>query len=171
MYSLALYNGNNMHDLKQPLVLLGVLLCIVVIAMVWSMQNTQSPTERKVAAPDFVPGPPSPEVQKMLSESRGFEVLISYTDNGFEPKNVTLRRGESIRFTNNSSRELWVAAVGSSEHPPYPGMSDCGGSSFDTCKVLKPREFWEFTFEESGTWKFQNNLDKGQTGTVLVEVR
>ncbi len=161
-----------MHDLKKPLALLAILALIVLCAYFWSTNMGKSTSETdSVVRDDFVPGPPSPEIVEMLEKSRGFEVLISYTDAGFEPAEANIKSGESIRFTNNSDHELWVAAVGSGELPQYPGMSDCGGSSLDTCKVLQPRDFWEFTFTESGTWTFQNNLDKGQTGIVEVQVQ
>ncbi len=164
-----------MQDLKRPLILLGVLLCIILIAMLWSMVNTgttQAPAQgERIAAPDFIPGPPPPEIIAMLEESKGFKVLISYTDGGFEPAAAVIEVGDAVRFTNNSSKDLWVAAAGSSEDPVYPGTSECGASSLDTCMVLEPREFWEFTFDQSGTWTFQNNLDKGQTGAVLVQVQ
>ena len=161
-----------MDDLKRPLVLLGILLCVVIAAFVWSAKGSDSVQEgATVSVPDFIPGPPPKEVVALLEKSKGFEVLISYTDHGFEPATATIAVGDAVRFTNNSSQDLWVASTGSSENPLYPGTSDCGGSTLDTCMVLEPREFWEFTFDESGTWTFQNNLDKGQTGSVLVQVQ
>ena len=113
--------------------------------------------------------PLTPEIEKQLKESRGFEFLVSYTERGFEPTEATIREGESVRFTNNSSDDLlWVAAVGTLDAPLYPGMSDCGGSLLDTCKELKPGEFWEFTFRERGDWSFRNNLKAADTGVIHV---
>ena len=159
-----------MYDLKKPFILLALLLVVVGITYVWSGTSGRPMTEN-VPEEKFVPGPPSAEVVEMLAKSRGFEALVSYTDRGFEPENVVINAGESIRFTNNSSHELWVAAAPQTGQSPYPGMSDCGGSSLDTCKVLEPRDFWEFTFTESGTWTFQNNLEKEETGSVRVQVQ
>ena len=165
-----------MHDLRKPVTLLALLLIVTGIIYFWpNVVNGPILKEDTIAGTDpyenFIPGPPPPEIVEMLEKSRGFEALISYTERGFEPSQVVLREGQSIRFTNNSMRDLWVAELGSSDAPLYPGVSDCGGSSFDTCKVLKPREFWEFTFEADGEWIFQNNLDKGQTGIVRVQVQ
>ena len=96
-------------------------------------------------------------------------MLISYTARGFEPKTVTVKNGDAIRFTNNSSEDLWVASTGASGSV-YPGTDkECGQSSFDTCHVLKHGEFWEFTFTTSGTWSYQNNRDTTMTGTVIVK--
>ena len=113
--------------------------------------------------------PLTPEIEKQLRESRGFEVLISYTDRGFEPLEATIQKGESIRFTNNSSSGLWVASMGNDAGPQYPGTSNCGASRLDTCNALEPLEFWEFTFNEAGDWAFRNNVTQEHVGVILVE--
>lgn len=148
--------------------LLALAILGVSVLVIWYVSPKQtSPTE--VTAPQTRTRPPfTPEVQAALAKSRGFSVLISYTDNGFEPTQATVKKGDAIRFTNNSSHDLWVAAQGTSGNPVYPGASDCGASSFDSCDTLQPGEFWEFTFSKTGTWTFVNNLDKGNTGAVQV---
>ena len=156
--------------LKGPLTLLTLLLCVVAVAYAWFVVTGAPQTlgEGSVVE-EFVPGPPSPEVVAQLEKSRGFEVFISYTDSGFEPREAMLKRGESVRFTNNSSRMLWIGSLGSEAAPLYPGTSDCGTSLFDTCKALKPRDFWEFTFERAGEWVFVNNLKKSDTGLIHAQ--
>ena len=161
-------------DLKGPLALLVFLLvALVIVYGAFLIFGAPKPTfdPIRVNVNEYVPGPPSPEVVAILEKSRGFEVLISYEDNGFWPKEATIRRGESVRFFNASSQDVWIAAVGAETSPVYPGASECGGSAFDTCKPLGSREFWEFTFENTGEWAFHNNLDKGKSGVVRVEVR
>ncbi|MCR4326005.1 MAG: hypothetical protein NUV59_04395 [Patescibacteria group bacterium] len=165
-----------MPNFKGPLLSLAMLLVVVVAAYFWfaiSGMPAEAPAGSDAstnAAEPFVPGPPPPDVVEMLRESKGFQALVSYTDSGFEPGEVAIEKGGTIRFTNNSSGDLWVAADGTAENPVYHGTSECGGSAFDSCRTLAPREFWEFTFEKSGTWLFRNNLKKGQTGAVRVEV-
>ena len=154
-----------MHGLKGPIALLAILLLVIVIAFALPFFM-----ERMTEEEPFVPRSPPPEVVEQLQKSRGFEALISYTDNGFEPTQVSIKQGQSVRFTNNSSHKLWIAAEAEVGTPSYPGVSECGGSAFDSCRALKHRDFWEFTFGEEGTWLFKNNLDKNKTGTVMVEV-
>ena len=160
-----------MQDLRKPVSLLVFLLGIVAIAYLWPVFfGFPSPQQPSVGVDEFVPGPPSPEVAAQLARSRGFEAFISYNDRGFEPSEVTIKKGQSVRFTNNSSSGLWIASAGSTENPQYPGVSDCGGSTFDSCHTLLPYDFWEFTFTENGIWMFQNNLDKTKAGVVKVRV-
>ena len=158
--------------LKGPLALLVLLVvALVLVYGTFLIFGAPSPTFNpiRVNVNEYVPGPPSPEVVAILEKSRGFEVLISYEDNGFWPKEATIRRGESVRFFNASSQDVWIAAAGADTSPVYPGTSECGASLFDSCKALQPRDFWEFTFEKEGVWNYQNNLEKRDTGIVRVE--
>ena len=162
-----------LNELKGPLALLLVAVGVMLLGyLLFAVSGVQEHDRSDSALmKEFVPEPPSAEVIAMLEKSRGFEVVVAYEDTGFWPSEVLLERGQSVRFTNNSSANLWVASDGSAENPEYPGLSDCGSSFFDTCRALAPREFWEFTFEKAGTWAFHNNLDKGKSGVVRVEVR
>jgi len=113
--------------------------------------------------------PLTPMMKAVLEKSKGFQALVSYTDRGFEPADVTLQKGEAVRFTNNSRGDLWVAATGTSG-PVYPSSgNECGQSAFDSCLSLKPNEFWEFTFDVAGTWSYADNLHKDKTGIIRVQ--
>ncbi len=127
-----------------------------------------SPLTLEVNADGVIIPPPMTETMKtVLEKSSGFQALVSYTDRGFEPQALSIKQGGTVRFTNNSPREIWVASVG----VPYPsGSADCGQSAFDSCVVLKPLEFWEFTFNEKGEWTYADNLHKEFTGKVRVHV-
>ena len=108
----------------------------------------------------------TPEVQAQVAASKGFQDLVSYTDTGFQPSSLAISKGETIRFTNNSHSDLWVAATGQS---PYPSKGNsCAGSDLDSCHVIHSGEFWEFTFDVVGTWSFINNIQKTDGGTVHV---
>ena len=160
-----------MNDLKKPIIILVVLLTICALAYVVTGRPSQTPSDVAPVAESDEPSPPSDEIMAYLAESKGFEYLVSYTGNGFEPQSLTIQKGEAVRFTNNSGEGLWVAASGAAG-AVYPGTgAECGQSSFDSCKVLKRGEFWEFTFNTGGTWSFQNNSVPTKTATVTVTVQ
>ncbi len=96
-------------------------------------------------------------MKEVLEKSTGFQLLVSYTDGGFQPSHASIKRGDTVRFTNNSSGEVWVSAAAVHNGNIFPGgPSSCGQSAFDSCTALQPKEFWEFTFDESGTWGYIN---------------
>lgn len=100
-----------------------------------------------------------------------FQVLVTYTENGFEPKTVNINKGDTVRFMDQSTNGMWVASNNHPTHSLYPekSASDCAGSSFDTCRVLKAGEFWEFTFNKVGTWRYHNHMNPSDEGTVVVK--
>ncbi len=154
---------------------IGIIAVLALCAAVFFFHGrAAAPADDSRAAADGqsgkIPQPPfTPEVRAMLAESSGFQFLVSFTDRGFEPASATIKKGETVRFTNNSSTDLWVASVGTADGAPYPGGSEeCGQSAFDTCKVLKPGEFWEFTFAQAGVWSYHNNRDTAVSGVVRV---
>ncbi|MAZ67156.1 hypothetical protein CL652_00035 [bacterium] len=99
-----------------------------------------------------------------------FHALVEYTDGGFSPASVTINKGETVRFVNNSSQPLWVSSAVHPTHSVYPEKSekDCLGSSFDTCRVLQAAEFWEFTFDYTGEWRYHNHVRPQDIGSIVV---
>ena len=103
-----------------------------------------------------------------------FDALISYTTNGFEPASVTVKKGDTVRFVNNATSDTWPASARHPTHTVYPGsdIQKCGTGSqatiFDACRGLKPGEFWEFTFNDTGEWAYHNHMDSSKFGKVIV---
>ncbi len=117
--------------------------------------------------------PPPPafteETQKKLEMFGRFDALISYTDGGFAPPSITISSGQTLRFTNNSSSAIWIAA-GDTPESRYPGGdSGCSSSKLDSCGPIATQDFWQFTFTEPGTWKVVNNVDKSKELIVVVQ--
>ena len=106
-----------------------------------------------------------------------FAALVTYTDNGFEPKTVAINAGETVRFVNQAETGMWVASNDHPTHTKYDGSvasQHCIGSdplagAFDTCRVLSAGEFWEFTFDKTGSWGYHNHRRSSDTGTIAVE--
>ena len=96
--------------------------------------------------------------------------IITYADAGYSPSSVTIKKGETVRWTNNSNAETWPASAMHPTHSVYPDKSagDCLGSSFDACRGLKTGESWDFTFNTAGTWRFHDHLRASNTGSVTV---
>ena len=150
--------------------LIGALAIAVFAVSVYALSRIDNaPAADTTPAAEVVkPIPPyTDEIAAQLAASKGFQLLVSYTDNGFEPSTGKIKKGETVRFTNNSSENLWLAASGEKLYPSV--VNGCGSSALDTCKALKPQEFWEFTFDVAGTWGYHNNSNTEKTGTMRVQ--
>lgn len=164
----------------------GLLALTLAFYLMSSLTSLYSPTQEKSTTygteeetladsirAGTAPIPPlTPEIQTALEKSDGFEALVSYTDRGFEPAEVKIKVGDTIRFTNNSGSKLWVSANGDtgSIYPYSDRESGCGSSDFDSCTSFDPQGFWEFTFTERGDWSFTNKADTAKVGVVMVRV-
>lgn len=107
------------------------------------------------------------------NEARKSELYtISFTEAGYDPKSITIRKGDTVRFVNNAtSQDTWPASAVHPTHSIYPEKtsSDCLGSAFDACRGLRPGESWEFTFNQAGEWRFHDHNHASKTGVILVE--
>jgi plastocyanin len=103
----------------------------------------------------------------LLKEER--EITITYTDEGFSPSMVTVKKGTKVTFTNASSKLFWPASGPHPEHTGYPEKGSCGGSAFDACTALGPGKSWSLVFSVPGEWKYHDHVNAGKRGTVVVE--
>ena len=97
------------------------------------------------------------------------ENAIIYTDAGYSPSTLTVKKGETVTFKNQSSQSMWTASAVHPTHRAYPTTGGCLGSTLDACKGVQPGNDWSFRFDISGTWKYHNHLSPGDTGTIVVE--
>lgn len=97
--------------------------------------------------------------------------VVTYTDDGFSPKSVTISQGDIVRFVNESSSRMWVASASHPTHTFYPEKTDgdCLGSAFDQCEAVENSSEWEFVFNKTGTHKYHNHVRASKTGTIIVE--
>lgn len=98
------------------------------------------------------------------------DAVITYTDAGFVPSSVTVKKEQTVRWMNNSGSQVWPASAAHPSHGVYPqkSSSDCLGSSFDACKGLSQGESWDFKFDYAGEWKYHDHLKASQWGVVKV---
>jgi len=122
---------------------------------------------------------PTTEAPAAMDEAAGdepFAALVTLTDEGFTPETVTVSRGETVRFVNQSARGMWVGSDDHPTHTEYDGTTTrehCADGvnttgTFDQCASAPAGSFWEYTFEKSGTFGYHNHTGASHTGTVVV---
>lgn len=97
------------------------------------------------------------------------DYAVTYTDAGYSPATMTVKKGETVTFTNRSSQSMWTASATHPTHRGYPTTGGCLGSTFDACKGVQPGDSWSFQFAVSGIWNYHNHVNPGDTGTIVVE--
>ncbi len=87
--------------------------------------------------------------------------IVTYTNSGFTPTVIYVKKGESVAFINNSTIRLWVA---SNPHPEHTNLA-----SFDERDSIGSGDSWTYTFGVTGTFGYHNHLNPASTGTVVVQ--
>lgn len=110
--------------------------------------------------------PPAPSTG--TSGARTVEVV--YSDTGYSPAEVSVKKGDTVKFTNRSTKEMWPASAIHPTHSIYPekSASDCLGSSFDACDGIAVGGSWSFTFNSVGSWRYHDHLQASRVGTINV---
>lgn len=132
-----------MEKYKYISIAVGVFIVIGVALFVWGQNNAQAP------------------VKKIPQENLGApSVTIVRTQDGYEPSEVTIKKGNVILWTNESGDFHWPASDIHPTHSIYP--------EFDPLRPVADGEDWSFRFDEVGVWKFHDHLRSNKIGTVTV---
>ena len=88
--------------------------------------------------------------------------VIRYTNRGFEPSVLEVKRGENVEFVNENDSKVMV--IRSHENPEnfYPGFSQEGGP------LGKGGKFY-FAFTLPGTWLYYNLNGNKEQGAIVVK--
>ena len=103
------------------------------------------------------------------------ENIITYTDSGYSPKELTIKVGETVTWKNESSGGMWTASAMHPAHIKYSNTSldehcpDTANTSFDECKSAQPGESWSFKFDKTGSWGYHNHVKASDFGKIIVE--
>ena len=103
--------------------------------------------------------------------------VVAFDGNGYSPKEIPIKKGDTVVFKNESSREMWPATVIHPSHTVYPGsgLPKCfdGDSDtsllFDACGGIGSGGEYSFVFNEIGSWKYHDHLRATAIGTIIVE--
>ena len=151
-------------------VVLSILALLIVIygvtILIVQQQKPEAPAP-PVVAPSAKGTPPSPAVLQQLKESHGFQAFVSYTNGSFEPATSTIKVGQVIRYTNNSSHNIWIGQITDKNTPEKPNTQYCD-VPFNSCHALHPGDFAEFTFPQAGTFYYMDDLNTATRGAVVV---
>lgn len=88
------------------------------------------------------------------------EAVVTYTDTGYVPKEITVKKGTKVTFRNESASGMWVASGVHPTHQLLPG--------FDQLKSVAKGGVYEYTFAKAGKWQYHNHLKATDTAVVQV---
>ncbi len=151
---------------------LVVVIILVALGGWYAYAHMKAPQAPAPAAEETSPAPVATSTAQAPAAA-----TITYTDQGFSPKSVTIHQGDSVTFVNNSSHGMWVASGMHPTHTQYDGTdtsehckdgTDTTGT-FDECTAVNPGTSYTFAFDKVGTWSYHNHVHASDTGTIIVQ--
>jgi plastocyanin len=99
---------------------------------------------------------------------------VHLTSSGFSPKSVTVAKGGTVTFINDTTGNMWVASAQHPTHTVYDGTdraAHCtagytGAKPFDQCANGNT---YNFAFNKVGSINYHNHSNSSQFGTVVVQ--
>ncbi len=144
--------------------LLGIVVIAGGLGLGWYVMQgkpTAPPTQPASASTQEVTAAPSPEDTSTASSGAIIaKVTVNYTDSGYTPNTITLKKGVTVRFVNQSTSTMWVASDVHPTHQLLPG--------FDELASVTNGGAYEYTFVKVGTWTYHNHMNPTDKGTVVV---
>jgi len=145
-----------------------VLILVIAAAYLIFFNNAQAPSNLTQQQDQI-----QATVRESSQSSQTYEII--YANSGYQPQNLTIKAGDTVKFVNQSSSTVWTASGVHPTHAVYSGTTlqeHCPTDSsvaFDECGSSQPGESWSFTFEKQGTWPYHNHSSAGHTGKIIVQ--
>lgn len=97
---------------------------------------------------------------------------VTYDGNSYSPKDITIKVGDTVTWTNTSSGKMWVASAVHPTHSVYAGTTlneHCtGGPSTTAFDMCAGGSSYTFVFTKVGTHRYHDHISASKTGSVTV---
>lgn len=138
-------------------VIAAVLLTVgVIIAVALNQQTTAPATTQQTETPQNETSQPENASDSPLFEGTA---TITFTNNGFSPSTLTVKKGTKVTVVNNSSNPVQFSSDNHPTHRANPEMN---------MMELSPGNNATFTANTLGTHGFHDHIDDSKTGTLIV---
>lgn len=95
-----------------------------------------------------------------LPEDKYPDIIITVSDDGFNPTQVKIKPGTRVVWVNKSTK---TATVNSDDHSTHAKYKDLNLGAFETGKSV------QLKFETIGNYSYHNHLLPEQKGEIVVE--
>lgn len=86
--------------------------------------------------------------------------LVELGIGGFYPTELTIKKGDSVKFTTKTGEEFWPATDIHPTHSIY--------SEFDQKQPISSNSTWTFKFTKEGRWAYHDHLTPTFKGLIIV---
>ncbi|OHA98676.1 MAG: hypothetical protein A3E02_01420 [Candidatus Zambryskibacteria bacterium RIFCSPHIGHO2_12_FULL_38_34] len=150
--------------MNKKITIILIIVVVILGALFLFKNNSVAPTVQNVEetpSTDNTAPVTSPTATIIIDATTKSTVVVTYTDSGFSPQNITIKKGDTVTFVNKSSIGMWVASGPHPTHTNYP--------AFDEKATVSNGGSWSFTFDLVGSWGYHNHKNSAAFGKVIIE--
>lgn len=136
------------------LVIMAVIAVSAIISMGKDDTKSNSNTNSNTNSSDSQTGDSNSSDEEVVA-------TISYDGTTFSPSTTTIKAGQSVKVSNDSSDA--ALDFDSDPHPTHTNNPDLNAGD------IEPGQSKTFSTDKTGTWGFHNHLDPSQHGELVVE--
>ena len=145
--------------------LLGLMVVVAGVGVGWYVMQVQKPKEEMTKFTGEQNALPTQKENAATDAGTSATTVtaftaVTYSDTGFAPKTVTVKKGTTVRFVSTATGGMWVASAVHPTHQLLPG--------FDQLKSVGNGGTYDYAFVKVGTWKYHNHVNPSDTGSVVV---
>ena len=147
--------------------LFGLLAAVIVIGGGYYLYRSSSTENVPPPAASGTPPPASPNPDEPVSPppappaaTNPATHTIAMTADGFSPANLTIKKGDTVIFRNDDSRDRWPASGVHPVHLLCPG--------FDALRPLASGETYSHAFPEAKECPMHDHLNPALRGKITV---
>ncbi len=137
------------------IIVIVALIIFAAIAALMVTYTSQAPTTTQNEQTNT----PSPSATDNDTASTTDSATISFTNDGFSPATLTVKKGTKVTVVNNSSDPVQFS---SDDHPTHREDPEINMDE------LQPGESGSFTVTTVGTHGFHDHIDDRHAGTLIV---
>lgn len=145
-------------------VLIGIIATAIIVLLGTGAYMALQPTTTDTTSGDTPAGSTGSDASS--SETAAEEAVapataatITYTDSGFRPSTITVKKGSTITVTNNSAVNVMFSSADHPTHVMQPELN---------MDMLKPGESGTVTVTKVGTWGYHDHIDESMIGRIVV---
>jgi plastocyanin len=142
--------------------IVSIIVVVLLVGGIYAITTKDSPS---------TPAESLPETSTTTQSTSPEAVSVKYTADGFSPKTLTIKKGQSVTWTNETGNPLWVASDPHPQHTDYDGTArteHCDNTNPDAFDACSPTNSFTFTFNKEGTWKYHNHAASSNIGEIIV---
>jgi len=136
-----------------------VVIAVAVVVIAGGAIFVQNNTKEKTPSTSNNNSSSSSDDSSSTGDTAAAALTITYDGSTFNLSTDTIKVGETVKVTNNSSDEL---DFDSDPHPVHTDNTELNVGG------IAPGESKTFTVHKTGTWGFHNHLDASQHGSFTV---